>query len=358
MRSPKLRTASVLASLALIAAAGSASLAFAATGGPTVVLSSATASTTNSTSIPVTVTFSESVNGFALSDIQTTNATTNGLSGSGASYTFNLVPNASGSVTAQIAADMATSSSSSIGSQASNVLTFTSNMVMPSISNIIATGMGSSTEQITWNTDTPGNTQVFYGTTASYGSSSTLDTTASTTHSVTLNNLSEGTVYHYQAVSMGEGGTASSTDQVFTSGTTASSTPLAVTSVDTISGTATADGTFTNGFRWVLHFIVPSNETSFQMKFADFTTSGGSGTIPVANNVRYYSAQSSNASTADSAIVESGNGYGGAFTLTGDTGTSTAGRQIDVTVEAAVPAGTPTGLYSTTFGALSATTTP
>jgi hypothetical protein len=354
MRLFQLRTASVLTSLALMAAAaGSAPFAFAAAGGPTVVLSSASATTTNTASIPITVTFSEPVNGFALSDVQTTNATTNGFSGSGASYSFNLVPSANGTVTAQIAVDMATSSSSSIGNQVSNVLTFTANMTAPNITNIAATSMGSTTEQVTWNTDQSANTQVFYGTTTAYGSSSTLDTSMTTTHAVTLSNLSESTNYHYQVVSIGAGGTASSTDQVFMTGSTASSTPLSVTGIDAINSTATADGTFADGFKWVLHLVVPSNETNFQMKFSDFTMAGSASTIPIAANVRYSSLQSSNASTTASAIVETDNNYGGALTLTDDTSTSTPGRQIDVTVEVAVPLGTAAGVYTTTFGALS-----
>jgi len=38
---------------------------------------------------------------------------------------------------------------------------------------------------------------VVYGTTTGYGSSSAYDDTASTTHSVTLTSLAEGTLYHF-----------------------------------------------------------------------------------------------------------------------------------------------------------------
>jgi len=229
-------------------------------------------------------------------------------------------------------------------------------IAVPVISNVSASATGTSTAIVTWNTDLAATGQVFYGTSASYGSSTTIDLVASTMHSVALGNLAEATLYHYQVVSTGVAGTATSSDQVFTTDSTPSSTPLAVTGVDSVSSTATADGTFAHGFKWVLHFVVPSNETSFQMKFSDFTTPSSSGTIPVASNVRYYSSQSSNATSEGSAIVETNNNYGGALTLTGDASLTTPGRQIDVTVETAVPTGTPTGVYSTIFGALSTTT--
>ncbi len=226
-------------------------------------------------------------------------------------------------------------------------------LTSPNISSIGVTTNGTSSATISWMTDAAANSQVFYGTSASYGSSSTLNTNATTTHSVTLNGLAEATLYHFEVTSMDVGGTATSSDQVFTTGSTASSTPLALTGVTPVSTTATADGTFADGFQWVLHFVVPTNETSFQMEFSNFTTPTSTGTIPAANNIRYFSPESSNATSSASAITETNNGFGGALTLTGDTSTTTPGRQIDVTVEVAVPSGTPTGVYSTTFGALS-----
>ncbi|MBI5094586.1 MAG: hypothetical protein HZB26_19400, partial [Candidatus Hydrogenedentes bacterium] len=71
---------------------------------PTVSMSSVTASPTNTSPIPVTVTFSESVTGFTSGDISASNATVSGFAGSGASYSFNLTPSGQGTVTADIAA--------------------------------------------------------------------------------------------------------------------------------------------------------------------------------------------------------------------------------------------------------------
>lgn len=441
------RTATVLTSLAIIAGVASiAPLASAAVGGPTVVLSTVSATTTNAASIPITVAFSESVGAFATSSITTTNSVVSALTGSGSNYSFNLIPTVSGAVMVQFGSDIATSTASSTGNQASNILEFTSDTVVPGISSVtvsttttgatvswntsettngqvlygtsttytasstlaaafttahtaqltgLATGTtyhfqvrsmdvagnlattsdatfttaaapaapqiqtvaanatGTSTASVTWSTDIPATSQVFYGTSASYGSASVLNALASTTHAVSLSGLTEAVLYHYIVVSTNAAGTATSSDQVFTSGSTASTTPLAVTGIDAVRSTATADGTFASGFKWVIDFVVPSNETAFQLKFSDFVNATPPGTIPIAGNVRYYSEQSSNATSSTTAIVETNNDYGVALMLTGDTSVSTPGRQIDVTIEAAVPSGTPTGVYSTFFGARS-----
>ena len=143
----------------------------------------------------------------------------------------------------------------------------------------------------------------------------------------------------------------------FDTASTASTTPLLVTGTDNVQTNATADGTFADGWEWILHLVVPSVENNFAMKFGDFVNgSNASTTFPAANNIRIWSPESSNASTTASSMTETGNGYSADIMLTGDTSTTTAGRQIDVYIQAAVPAGTPTGTYSTTFGAMSTTT--
>jgi len=60
------------------------------------------------TVIPVTVTFSEPVTGFELSDITTSNASISSFSGGSALYTFDLTPVSDGLVTADIAAGVCT----------------------------------------------------------------------------------------------------------------------------------------------------------------------------------------------------------------------------------------------------------
>jgi len=87
-------------------AASALSLVYDGTG-PSVILSSAADDPTNVSPIPVTVTFSEAVLGFSAEDVATTNAAVSDFTGSGAEYSFDLVPGADGLVTADLAAGVA-----------------------------------------------------------------------------------------------------------------------------------------------------------------------------------------------------------------------------------------------------------
>jgi hypothetical protein len=74
---------------------------------PTVSMTSGALSVTNTSPIPVTVTFSESVTGFVAGDVVPANGTVGGFSGSGTNYSFNLTPSGQGLVTADIGAGVA-----------------------------------------------------------------------------------------------------------------------------------------------------------------------------------------------------------------------------------------------------------
>ncbi len=130
---------------------------------------------------------------------------------------------------------------------------------------------------------------------------------------------------------------------------------LAVTGISAVpnddgsTGYAVAGGDFAKGWRWVFHVTVPMNETHLNMKFDDFTGSGG--VIPVASNLRFYSAQATTANASTMAITIGGsNAYSAPMTLSGDAHPNTTGRQVDITVEMRVPAGTAGGSYSTSYG--------
>jgi hypothetical protein len=71
---------------------------------PTVSMSSVAPDPTDTSPIPVTVTFSEPVTGFATEDITAGNGSVSNLSGSGADYGFDLTPSDEGLVTVDIAA--------------------------------------------------------------------------------------------------------------------------------------------------------------------------------------------------------------------------------------------------------------
>ena len=70
----------------------------------------------------------------------------------------------------------------------------------PVISNI-QTSVTAASATITWTTDQAASSQVNYGVTTTYTSSSTLAPTLTTSHSVTLNNLMPGTTYNFDVMS-------------------------------------------------------------------------------------------------------------------------------------------------------------
>lgn len=88
---------------------------------PTVQLTSGAPNPTNA-AFSVTATFSESVNGFDLSDIAVANGSPSAISGSGNLYTFTITPTAPGTVTVSLAAGAAQDAAGN-NSAASNQLT-------------------------------------------------------------------------------------------------------------------------------------------------------------------------------------------------------------------------------------------
>ena len=68
----------------------------------------------------------------------------------------------------------------------------------PSTSAITATVVTSSSVTITWTTNEPSTSQVDYGPTTSYGSTTPLDSTLVTAHSVTLIGLTSNATYNFR----------------------------------------------------------------------------------------------------------------------------------------------------------------
>lgn len=86
----------------------------------------------------------------------------------------------------------------------------------PSILNPGVASVTASSAYITWDTDAAASTQVVYGLTSAYGSQTSLDSSAVTTHYQTLSGLAANTLYHYAVVSTNAGGTTRSADQTLT----------------------------------------------------------------------------------------------------------------------------------------------
>ncbi len=110
------------------------------------------------------------------------------------------------------------------------------------ISAVGTNGITSSTVTIVWATNVPGDSQVEYGATTSYGQSTALDSAMVVTHSVKLSGLTAATTYHFRVKSKDAGGNlASSGDQTFATPTTADTT------APTVSITAPSSGATVSG---------------------------------------------------------------------------------------------------------------
>lgn len=87
----------------------------------------------------------------------------------------------------------------------------------PVITSISANVISTDQVQISWSTDEPADSQIEYGTTSSYGSTTTLDASLVSSHSVSISGLSPATIYNYRVVSRdADLNTARSSNQVFT----------------------------------------------------------------------------------------------------------------------------------------------
>jgi hypothetical protein len=97
------------------------------------------------------------------------------------------------------------------------VMTLPASTNPPVISNVQATSVTQTSAAISWSTDILSSSQVNYGTSSSYTSSTTLDPTMVTSHSTTLTGLTAATIYHFDVVSTGSANTATtSSDASFT----------------------------------------------------------------------------------------------------------------------------------------------
>ena len=123
----------------------------------------------------------------------------------------------------------------------SNDFTFTTTAAgaPPVISAVAASSITSSGATITWTTNVAANSQVEYGTTASYGQSTPLNSAMVTGHSVALSSLSASTLYHYR-VKSADSSNNQATSGDFTFTTTAAAAPPVISAV--AAGSITSSG--------------------------------------------------------------------------------------------------------------------
>ena len=111
----------------------------------------------------------------------------------------------------------------------------------PVISPPAAGSITTSGATISWTTDQPSDSQVEYGTTQLYGSSTNLDTSLVTSHSQALTGLTAGTTYHYRVKSRNAAGQLSTSgDFTFTTGSQGDTTPPVISAVS--AGSFTTSG--------------------------------------------------------------------------------------------------------------------
>jgi len=131
------------------------------------------------------------------------------------SVSWNTTTTANGSHTlTAVARDAAgnTRTSAAVGVTVSN----TTDTTPPVLSLVTASSIGTSVATITWTSNEASDSQVDFGTTSSYGSSTSLAASLVTAHTVALSGLSAGTTYHFRVRSRDAAGNlALSPDSTF-----------------------------------------------------------------------------------------------------------------------------------------------
>jgi fibronectin type 3 domain-containing protein len=114
----------------------------------------------------------------------------------------------------------------------------------PPVISAVSSGTPTQTDvSVTWTTDEPATTQIVYGPTTTYGSSTVLNSALVTSHSQTITGLSPSTVYHYQVKSAdASGNLAVSGDATFTTADPAPDTTRPSVSISAPANNATVSG--------------------------------------------------------------------------------------------------------------------
>jgi hypothetical protein len=117
-----------------------------------------------------------------------------------------------------------------------------SDVTPPLLSAITASGISISGATIAWTTDESSDTQVEYGLTTAYGSSTTLVSAMATSHSASLTGLASNTTYHYRVRSRDAAGNLTTgSDNTFR-------TPFSISNLGGVSRISTGTEAFAYGY--------------------------------------------------------------------------------------------------------------
>ncbi len=109
----------------------------------------------------------------------------------------------------------------------------------------VGSSVTTSTATVSWTTNLEASSQVMYGTTSTYGSSTTFDATLVASHVETITGLTPGTVYHFQVVSANASGTATSSDMTFTTNALPVLLPPVISGITSSAASTTASVSWT-----------------------------------------------------------------------------------------------------------------
>lgn len=161
----------------------------------------------------------------------------------------------------------------------------------PTISGVTVSNITGTGATISWTTSEAANTQIEYGTTTSYGSSTPLAGAMTTSHSQTLSGLTEKTTYCYRVNSADAAGNAGHATGSFATTTTADSTPPVISGVttSTITGTtATVTWTTNEPADSQVDFGTRSNYDKSTSATSTFVTSHSQMITGLTANTRYH----------------------------------------------------------------------
>lgn len=189
---------------------------------------------------------------------------------------------------------------------------------------------------------------ILYGETSSYGNESgEANVNADTEATVSLNNLSCSTTYHYQiqAENLNDASDVDLTDdKTFTTETCG----IVIDNLAMTKATAKAKDSYDDAFKWQFDLsVLDVNETALQMKFSQWQNesdnslvmdSGANMRISVDNGLTWTD-------------ITANDTYSAAVDISAiDLDDTADGRQVSVLVEMKIPTGTRIGAYSANYG--------